>query len=236
MHSTPPVGPCETISDAALDEQDGRLRAEADALLRRSRVMDILRRFGTPHISGSYAMCLMTWRDLDIYLEMRPCDTRAFLELGRALGEALTPRKLSFTDHLHFPATEGLPGLYWGIRTADLAASGWKIDLWGVEPPTCAERLSRCESLAARVDRATRYRILRIKHAVCRLPEYRQTITSQQVYDAVLEMGVTTVEEFMASQRHRQEHECCYRSTVCVAGRNDSHHPPRTTQRNPPCC
>jgi len=69
------------ITDAALEEQDRRLRAEADALLQGRRVLDILRRFCTPHVSGSYAMRLMTWRDLDIYLEMPRCDTRAFLEL-----------------------------------------------------------------------------------------------------------------------------------------------------------
>ena len=184
------------ITDAALDEQDERLRAEAGALLLRHDVLGILGRFGTPHVSGSYAMRLMTWRDLDIYLEMPTRDTRAFLELGRQLGEALAPRKLSFTDHLHFPATEGLRGLYWGIRTDDLSRGGWKIDLWGVEAPVCAERLAYCDALAARIDRTARYRILRMKHEVCRLPGYRDTITSQQVYDAVLDSGIRSDARF----------------------------------------
>jgi hypothetical protein len=191
------------ITDQALDDQDRRLRAEADALLQRHGVLDILGRVGTPHLSGSYAMRLMTWRDLDIYLEMPHCDARAFLELGRELGQALTPRKLSFTDHVHFPPTEGLTGLYWGLRTDDLSRGGWKIDLWGVDPAVCAERVAYCESLAARIDQVARYRILRIKHEVCTLPAYRDSVTSQHVYDAVLNSGVTTVDEFMDSRRAR---------------------------------
>src|SRR5258706_12867437 len=120
------------------DEQDLRLRREADALLERHGVLAILRRFGTPHLSGSYAMNLMTWRDLDIYVAMTPPNTKRFLQLGSELGEALAPRKMSFTDHMHFPPTEGVPGLYWGIRTDDLSRGGWKIDVWGVEPSVCA--------------------------------------------------------------------------------------------------
>lgn len=179
-----------------LDAQDRQLRAEADALLERHGVWDILRTFGTPHLSGSYAMRLMTWRDLDFYLEMPVPDTRAFLELGRELGGALMPRKLSFTDHLHFPPTEGVSGLYWGLRTDDLSRGGWKIDIWGVDPAVCAERVAYCESLAARIDEAARSTILRIKNEVCRLPGYRNIITSQHVYDAVLVGGATAVEDF----------------------------------------
>src|ERR1051325_12227183 len=75
------------LSDEDLEAQERSLRAEADALLRRYGVLGTLRRFGTPHIIGSYAMRLMTWRDLDIYLEMPSCETTSFLELGCEVGK-----------------------------------------------------------------------------------------------------------------------------------------------------
>jgi hypothetical protein len=184
------------LSDEDLEAQERTLRAEADALLRRYGVLGTLRRFGTPHIIGSYAMRLMTWRDLDIYLEMPSCETTSFLELGCEVGKALAPRRLSFVDHLHFPPTEGLHGLYWGIRTDDLSRGGWKIDLWGVAPPVCAERLAYGERLAARIDAQGRRSILAIKHEVCRLPEYRKTITSHHVYEAVLSGNARTIADF----------------------------------------
>src|SRR6266571_5166128 len=105
----------------------------------------------------------MSWRDLDIYFEMPNPDTMTFLQLGGELGEALTPRRLAFTDHLHFPPTEGVRGLYWGVGTDDLSRGGWKIDLWGVDPSVCSHRISHCESLVVRIDDAARLGILRIK-------------------------------------------------------------------------
>ena len=186
-----------------LEMQDRNLRAEADALLARYEVLQTLRRFGAPHVSGSYALRLMTWRDLDIYLEMEPVDGRMFRELGRQLGDALTPRKLSFTDHLNFPPTEGLRGLYWGVRTDDLSCGGWKIDIWGVDHAVCADRLAYCESLAARIEEPARRAILTIKEEVCRLPSYRDSITSKDVYDAVLVGGATSVDGFWEHLRRR---------------------------------
>jgi hypothetical protein len=185
-----------SCDQSVLDLQDAALRADADALLAQHGVIDILRRYGTPHLSGSYALQLMTWRDLDIYLSTSDVSAPAFLELGRELGQALRPRKLSFTDHVNFPATEGLRGLYWGIRTDDLACGGWKIDIWGVTEAVCAERLSYCRSLTARIDGNARQSILTIKNELCRLPAYRSTITSHQIYEAVLSGGAHTVEDF----------------------------------------
>ncbi len=180
---------------AALLERDRELRAEADALVERCGVLEILRQYGTPHLSGSYALQLMTWRDLDIYLETAP-DVGSFLDLARELGERLSPRRLSYIDHLHFPATEGVTGLYLGVRTDDLPRGGWKMDIWGLAPEVCAERLSYCASLAARIDDAARTAILRIKTEVCRHPAYRDAITSHDVYEAVLTAGAATAEEF----------------------------------------
>jgi hypothetical protein len=43
------------------------IKQEADKILFDEGLLSILRSFGTPHISGSYSLDLMTWRDLDIY-------------------------------------------------------------------------------------------------------------------------------------------------------------------------
>ena len=179
-----------------LEEQERALRAEADALVARHHLLDVLGAFGRPHISGSYRLQLMTWRDLDIYLEMQPLDTRRFLDLGRQLGEVLSPRKLSFTDHVNFPATEPVIGLYWGIQTGVLSRGGWKIDLWGVSPAECEARLAQSVSLAGRIGPRERQIVLAIKNEACRDPRYRDTITSQDVYDAVLSGRAATPEEF----------------------------------------
>jgi hypothetical protein len=185
------------MTDPELDDQDRALRAEADALLRRYGILEIFGAYGRPYLSGSYDLQLMTWRDLDVYLEMEPLEYGRFLEMVARLGRALEPRKLSLTDHVRFPATEPVVGLYCGIQTGVLAQGGWKIDVWGVTPATCAEKLRHCDAIRERLTAETREAILRIKNEVCRMKGYRDTMTSQQVYEAVLERGVGSVEEFV---------------------------------------
>lgn len=104
-------------------------------------------------------------------------------------------QKASFTNHLHFPATEPVTGLYWGLRTDLLSRGGWKIDLWGVTAEVCAERLRHCERIGAALDGERRASVLAIKNDVCRDRRYRDTVTSQHVYDAVI-AGVRTTDAF----------------------------------------
>jgi hypothetical protein len=130
------------MTSPELIEQDRSLRAEAESLLERHGLLDVLRVYGEPRISGSYAMKLMTWRDLDVYLAMPEVDVSRFLELGQRMAANLKPRKASYTDHVHFPATEGVVGLYWGIHTGMLPDGAWKIDLWGVSKDVADERVA----------------------------------------------------------------------------------------------
>ena len=181
---------------AELNERDRALRREADRLVARGGLRELLAEYGRPHLSGSYSLHLMTWRDLDIYLAMEVVDRGRFLDLGARLGEAVAARRLSFTDHLNFPATEPVRGLYWGVQTDFLDAGGWKLDVWGVSTIECADRLAHCQAIAARLGDRERHAILRIKQHVCRHPDYRATITSQHIYDAVLDAGVASVDEF----------------------------------------
>ncbi len=184
------------MNSLELIDQDRALRADADALLQRYGLLDMLRVHGKPRISGSYAMRLMTWRDLDIYLAMPEVSVERFLELGQKIATTLRPRKASFTDHVNFPSTEGIAGLYWGIHTGMLNDGGWKIDLWGVPADVASERVAYCDKIDAAMTNEMRRHVLAIKHVVCRHPRYRDTVTSQDVYDAVMTGGATTVEEF----------------------------------------
>lgn len=177
-----------------LELRAASLRSEVDSLLAQHGLLALMKRYGRPHVSGSYSMNLMSWRDLDIYLELDSDDAAPFLQMGAELGGALKPRKLSFTDHLHFPSTEVLSGMYLGIQTNAPGRGGWKIDVWGVSPEVCAERLAHCASIVSRLTPAIRAAILAIKSDVCEHPLYRKDITSQDVYDAVFAGACTTAE------------------------------------------
>ncbi len=174
---------------------DENLRREADELLA-GGLRTLLGRYGKVHIQGSYRLHLMTWRDLDIHLESPDMSESNCFTLGAEICQLLRPHKMFFTDNRN-GKDQSLPqGMYWGIRLGDLEAGGWKIDLWMVQPEICLRLLDFADNIASRLTPLLRERILAIKLAVCHHPEYRKSLTSSMIYDAVLDGGAITVEDF----------------------------------------
>lgn len=172
------------------------LHREADSLLREREVLDLLGRYGTPHVAGSYALGLMTWRDLDLYVETGDISLADFFALGAGLAERLQPERMNFRNE-RVAETAGLPaGLYWGIYLGDERAGAWKIDVWAVGRAELERLLREQTELARRISPEHREAILQIKHAVWRDPGYRRSFSSQDIYAAVLEHGVRTPERF----------------------------------------
>ena len=176
-------------------EADEALRREADGLLD-SGLRDTIATYGEMHIIGSYALGLMTWRDLDIHVVRDPPDVAAFFELGGAIADLLAPHRMHFRDERRI-GTVGLPrGLYWGVYLGDERAGAWKIDLWSTGRAGYEDVRLQGERLAARLSEATRRTVLTIKSACWRHPDYRRAFSSADVYSAVLDHGVANVEGF----------------------------------------
>jgi hypothetical protein len=178
---------------SALDEA---LHAEADVLIYEKGLDEILKQHGIPHYTGSYSLRLMTWRDLDIYLDTNNISIAKFFDLGAAIGAKLNPVKMSFRNE-RIGRTEGLPpGLYWGIYLGDERKGAWKIDIWAMEHDECMERLQYCDELGKKISGEARKYILDIKSKCWQDPAYRKLYSSKDIYTAVLDKGVTNIEAF----------------------------------------
>ncbi len=179
-----------------LVEQNRRLKEEADKMLHQNRLLEILGAFGKPYVSGSYALDLMTWRDLDIYLEADLISGQRFFQLGGELSTALSPLRMHFRNE-RTAKTDGLPdGLYWGIYLGDERQGAWKIDVWAV----CAKELDRlikyCEAIREQLDDTSSGAILSIKSQCWQDPEYRRVYSSAHIYEAVLKGRVRNLQGF----------------------------------------
>ena len=84
--------------NANADRIDPLLRQEADGLLREKGLHSLLGQYGEVHVTGSYALKLMAWRDLDIYLVSPNMAPRRFFELGGRVAELLNPAKMNFRN------------------------------------------------------------------------------------------------------------------------------------------
>ncbi len=182
--------------DEDLIKLDGAIRAEADEMLDGKGLRTLLEQYGKVHVAGSYALRLMVWRDLDIYLEADDLPLSAFFDLGGKIAASLEPVWMSFRNHRLQPLPTGLQSLYWGIRMGDIHQGAWKIDLHAMDSQACAEQLSGIRQLSVRLDEQSRLRILDIKSQCWRLPQFRRELTSMDIYEAVLDDGAANMADF----------------------------------------
>jgi hypothetical protein len=175
-----------------------QLRAEAEVLLRERGLTELLGRYGrlVPH--GSFALDLMVWRDLDLYLcaEAEALTITRFFELGAQLTSLLDVQRLHFRDERE-TRSPGLPaGLYWGVHSADEPPGPWKIDIWAVDPGELRRLMSYQERVESALTPESRRIILDIKTALHNHPDYRRGFGAKDIYDAVLESGVRDLPGF----------------------------------------
>lgn len=173
------------------------LRNDADLVLDRQGLRQILEQYGKVHVSGSYALELMVWRDLDIYLEVPDISEGQFFQLGGEIATRLRPVKMNFRNE-RLNQTPNLPqGLYWGIYLGNDRDSTWKIDIWAVTPAQCRELIAFSDALKSRLTSSTKDSILHLKSRLWRDPRYRKSFTALDIYRAVLDGGTTDVATFL---------------------------------------
>lgn len=181
---------------------EAAIRAEADRLV--LDLLPILSDYGEVHVTGSYALRLMIWRDLDIHLVREPLEVEPFFALGGTLAALLSPHRMHYRDET-IVRTPGLPkGLYWGVYLGDERQGAWKIDIWASEREAFEPPRTFCERIQNRLTDASRQTILRIKSACWQHPEYRRSFSSADIYEAVLDHGVEEVDQFRGYLNRRR--------------------------------
>ncbi|MDP2807218.1 MAG: hypothetical protein Q8O74_03655, partial [bacterium] len=96
------------------------IACEANYIIYKHGLNNILKNYGIPEYTGSFALDLMTWRDLDIYLINDDYDELKHFELGKEILQRLKPYKMSYRNEI-IAKSELLPrGLYWGVYTNNI--------------------------------------------------------------------------------------------------------------------
>ncbi len=174
---------------------DAALRSEADRMLGESGIGKILREEGF-HAVGSYAMRTMTWRDLDFERCHESPDWQVHWELGEKLSRLSWVWRLAAVNAYLDPRRTD-KGHYWGLRASPPGGKNfWKFDLWTAREEEFEQDTPKRPLWERLLNDDNRYCILLIKEAICTLPEYMDNHLSTNIYEAVLEHGVHSVDEF----------------------------------------
>lgn len=173
------------MDDDALLARQADLQREAEAFVRELGLIEPLGRAGRVVQLGSTVTGLMVWRDVDFGVDA-PGLTAA------AAWETMHPI-LGRCSSLHYENDQEERRHYFVMRI-----EGWKVDvsLWLVGMPPGVETFQY--ELPARLTEDSRLAILRLEDDWHRRPQYPEVVSAWEIYDAVLNDGVRTLEELDA--------------------------------------
>jgi hypothetical protein len=186
------------LGDTVMVSTTEELAAAAAAVRADLALDDVLAALGEPHLVGSAALGVMVRPDLDITVV---CDALDVTVLYRAAADLVSHpcvRRLTFRNDSGAWNTEPEKypdGVYWGIDYRD-GRRNWNIDIWFVVDADRQPDLRHVRQFARRLTPQTRSAVIDIKRAWVERREYGRTVTSVDIYTAVLDRGIRTPEEF----------------------------------------
>ncbi len=199
---------------AALLRQQVSLQAEASRVIAELDLPSALASAGLPCLWGSYVTGLMAWRDLDVNVVAPGLDALAAFDVMLPLltrshvTEALYKNLVGGSGETALAADDRYFYMlkYWldARDQPDVALDVpagerlWKVDIsfWIADPPR--EESLPPAAITSRLTEETRLAILWIKDTWRRLPEYRTSVYSVDIYQAVFDHGVRSPAEFAA--------------------------------------
>ncbi len=180
-----------------LRKEQARLRAQADVMLEGTGIMDVFAKHGRASpIEGSYQYELMMYPDLDIGLVADTITKQDFANLLADLAVHPAVRKLSTADTINFVPKRPLPKGYWIGIEIPFEGDHWGIDCWFQQLDWGSEQEGDYTERLLALGQDGKDAVLAIKYELIRNGTYGKRYLSNDVYDAVLDHGVRSVEDF----------------------------------------
>lgn len=185
------------LTSELLRQQDA-LQAEARAVELDLQLEQRLSPIGQLFRVGSAALGLMVWRDLDLTVVCPRLAVGPVAAMGARLTEHPRVWRVEFRNDTGGWNTDPRypDGLYLGVGYRSVADHDWKLDIWFVDEPARQPDLAHLRTIPAQLAPNTREAILIIKSAWASQPEYGKSVKSFDIYTAVLQDGVRTLDEF----------------------------------------
>jgi hypothetical protein len=161
------------------------LQREAEKFVRELGLVKLLGRAGRVIPLGSAVTGLMVWRDLDFGVDAPGLTADAAWETTRPL--------LGRSSSLRYEHDLEEQRHYFVMRI-----DAWKVDvsMWFAGAPPAVEAFQA--ELPGRLTSESRLTILRLKDVWHRSPHYPEIVSAWEIYEAVLEHGVSTLDELDA--------------------------------------
>ena len=172
-------------------EYSGKLRQEADLILQKVRLMEILGPSRKITFTGSYFLDVMVYPDIDIYISKLTV-TQLF-QVGAQLAESELVAQVIF-EKSNDPQMPG--GLYLKPRIAygDWGRP-WKIDIWSLDEALIEEKMEPMLGFKARMTDQVRGQIINYKLSNMTSASRNPMYSGYFIYKAFIDEGLTDYKE-----------------------------------------
>ena len=170
---------------------------KADKLLYDFGLLNELNRYGTPYIVGSYAMDLMAWNDLDIYVSNESMTTEKLYELTAFILNIFHPTWYEAKKDIY----DGKTAWFHGFET-EILGEFCNVDIWFFDSDTITKALDFSEKIKQKilVNPELKEVVINIKQALIENEQYGfDKFSSMDVYKTVFENNVRSYKEFIES-------------------------------------
>ena len=181
-------------------EQFKTQKQQAEYFLYECGLLEELKKYGTPHIIGSYKMDLMASNDLDIDIENTEMSLEKLYQLTSYIIEKFHPVWYEAKEEV---TADGKTVWFQGFETR-ISGELWNFDLWFFDKETIEQAESFCTGIEDKVMQKpeTKEAIIKIKKDLITRELYSfEQYTSMDVYRAVLELGIRDSETFLQSYK-----------------------------------
>lgn len=182
------------------------IKEEADELLRNHKVLETLQKFGEIKFTGSYELDLMYKKDIDITLINDKITIADFTLLGKELIDKLNTPSVYYRN-TRITAVDKRPenALYWGINTGE-----WWLDIWAMNIKVYQRAEKYIKEIKSKLTNQNKIIILQLKSELLKSNSYGKSFGSREIYDAVLNNNVSSVqafEEYVKVKAHHNEYK-----------------------------
>lgn len=173
-------------------QRQNELRHQADIILQDLDLKNFLMRFGKVIFVGSYALELMSWEDIDIVVSTNP-NYKDYLEAVNYFFPKDNVYSMNIQDFRKSIYPDRPQGIYCGVSYLAKPSTFWKIDIWFMSHSTAIDVMQGVEK---KLNNENRSVILKIKNEMRDKTTYGKQVSGMDVYKAVLDEGITTLEDF----------------------------------------
>lgn len=193
-------------TDEELLKSTEELQLEALRIVDELGIFNILKKISVPSFIGSVENDLMVWNDIDINAYMEKIELGKILDLLKEFAMLPTIQKVQFDNFRelrrdHLKSRARFPhGYYVGLRSIQPSGE-WKIDIWFGEKGVSINDYDIPDPSV--ITQKQKIAIIRIKKAWledvgARPGNYKDGVTSVDIYKAVLQNGIIDEDGFKA--------------------------------------